>query len=246
MPAPVASHQLYELAELLHHLEPEGPCAVGVDAHDGHLELALRALDPDEPALALIGASAPDRWDAFGLRLAGQAGSVVHVVDRLGRQVSNGRGEPPPAAWPSDVCRRVLGLPTRPPESTTADLLASWWLDAILGLILGTDLGQPPPDWPACRALLAGLGEGSLASVGALVSAHFSWTDVHRWARTRPLCGMSCDTAEWFDVGSYSRFVLGLYGPLGELRTDIGELVAPVTADALTEVLDQWPLHGDQ
>jgi len=263
-----------ELAELLHHTKPDHPQAVGITATDRHLELAVRALDPDEPGLALIGFSAPQHWDAFAITAMGtitgtradEAGGtdqtdeadeadgatveIVHLVTRDGRERSDVRGAGPPARvvslWVTDVCRRVLGLPTPPPATTTADLLASWWLDAIIGLIIGADLGEPSPDWSRCRALLGELGHRPLAPLGARIAREYPWPIVRRWATRRPLCGVPCPTAAWFDDGSFARYVVGGYGPIDELRADVEELLAPSTAKQLAAVLDQWPLGARQ
>lgn len=249
MPAPLAATHLPELVELVHHLDPPGPCAVGVRSDGGRVELIVRRLDRGDPALSLAGFTAPPEWEAFVVRVgatepAHPGSTIVHVVTRTGRQRTDGSTAPP--QWVSDVCRRVLGLATPEATAGTADLLAAFWLDAIMGLVLDADLGDPPPGWARCRALLGPLDDEPLHLLGARVAQRVSWADVHRWATTRPLCGVPCATASWFDIGSYARFVLGLYGPLDEVRSDIGELLAPATAGALEAVLEQWPLGPDR
>ena len=259
----LAQQQMDDLVELLHEIGPPHPCAVGVASTDDDVELAwMPLLDPD-PTESLVGVRAPEHWSAFAVCSPGQAGlqappgpkptpvRVVHLVTRDGREASDVRPvtddgrlpaiTEPGTGWVADVCRRVLSLPTPPPATTTAELLAVLWLDAILTMIIEGDLDDPPPDWHRCRSQLGPLAAtGPLSTLGAEVARECPWPIVRRLATRSPMVGLSRQAAAWLDDGSFARLVLGSFAPVDEMRRDAAELLTPATAAELEGVLRRW------
>ncbi|HEV8297861.1 MAG TPA: hypothetical protein VGQ20_11205, partial [Acidimicrobiales bacterium] len=155
--------RLRELATLLVESPPARPTAVGVgDLAAEHVEVTLRALDDDDVVAALAGFRAPPSWEAFGIVAPARAQSlddsapprpvvIAVFADRSGHSTDVLGGFDGPAAVSGegegrllDVCRRILGLATPPPEHDVALWSAFEWLDRALRAVLDADLGEPP------------------------------------------------------------------------------------------------------
>jgi hypothetical protein len=210
-----------------------------------------RSLDPGEDA-----------------RVVGSAGRRVHLgllVTRQGEQVVAVHGDDDLAEQPlhldaaehgtgriPDACRRVLQLPTAPPERDTRELWATLWLETLLV----RSLADPHPiawsevvhAYPAFDAVVDGD-----AALGALVSDHLvelghaacrAW----RWdellgacaAGQVPACGVDPEVATWMDVGMFSREVLGQFPAIDDLVVDLGTVLAADVAARIDRCLDAW------
>lgn len=211
-------------------------------AESGAVDLFVRALPSSDPIGSLYGFRAPSAWDAFGIVAPGTAQTldrpdaaprrvrVVHLLDRHGVEISMAKpegttamivdlcGAPDTAGRVPDTCRRVLGLPTRPPVARTAALWAVDWLDRVLAEVLCRDLGAPPLSWPAVERLHRGRD-----------------ADVAPWSILRRECaagqltigGVTPAIAEWMDDGLFSRQVIAAYPELHELVADLADLLSP-------------------
>ena len=211
-------------------------------AESGAVDLFVRALPSDDPIGSLYGFRAPAEWDAFGVVASGTAHTidwpgdaplrvrVVHLLDRHGVEVSMAKpegtasaamivdlcGAPDSAGRVPDTCRRVLGLPTRPPVAQPTTLWAVDWLDRVLAEVLRRDLGAPPLSWPAVERLHRGRNP-----------------DIAPWSILRRECaagqlaiaGISPAVAEWMDDGLFSRQVIAAYPELHELVADLADLL---------------------
>jgi hypothetical protein len=230
---------------------------------------------------ALVGFAAPDEWLAIGVVTEGNARHLaqpaerrrvrcVHLVDRTGTSGSTLRlqGEDAsvlssaddhdPSGRIDDVCRRALGLPTAPPQHSSAELWATVWLERLL-----EHRGSTPADlrlpWrevaelhPAV-ALVVGEADGErwgpeaaqhLTRLGELLA------DVHSWPVLRVACaagewpvdGVPAAVAEWLDDGAFSRWVLGEFPPLDQLVVAACEVVPPSVRRRLRAALRSWSL----
>ena len=252
---PSRSELLRELASLLLDDEIEAPLAVALaDYTDGGpFDLSVRALPADDPISSLFGFVAPDEWVAFGVVTAGTAyhldacGSapmrvrVAHLIDRRGLEVSIAKsavgpspllvdlcGEPESLGRVPDTCRRVLGLPTPPPETDTNLLWALDWLDRVLAAVLGRDLDSPPPAWPAIHVMHRGRSPR-----------------VAPWSILRRECAVgqleigqiAPSDAQWMDDGMFSRQAIAEYPDLCETMVDLAELLPDATWQHIVDQL---------
>jgi hypothetical protein len=210
-------------------------------ADSGAFDLFVRALPLIDPIGSLYGFRAPAAWDAFGVVASGTAQAVdrpgdaprrvrvVHLLDRHGIEVSMAKAEgttapmivdlcgaPDTAGRVPDTCRRVLGLPTRPPTVPTAALWAVDWLDRVLAEVLGRDLGAPPLSWPAVERLHR-RRDGDVAP----------WSILRRECAAGQLTigGVTPAIAAWMDDGLFSRQVIAAYPELHELVADLADLL---------------------
>ena len=138
----------------LHAAADPTPVALGLlRVDDDGVDLAMRALDADDPVTSLYGTTCPPEWAAFGVVVPGRAhhlerldGAVEPV--RVGLVVSRGGehaslvrfgDEPPEGAGGitsegrlPDACRRALGLSTPAPEGWSGWLWALMWVEGLL------------------------------------------------------------------------------------------------------------------
>ena len=204
-------------------------------------DLFVRALPSTDPIGSLYCFRAPDDWDAFGVVTSGTAHTVdrpdepprrvrvAHLVDRDGVEVSMAKpedatapmivdlcGAPDTAGRVPDTCRRVLGLPTRPPMADPTTLFTVDWLDRVLAEVLRRDLGAPPLSWHAVDRL----HRGRNADVAP-------WSIVRRECAAGQLAiaGVTPAIAEWMDDGMFSRQAIAAYPELRELAADLSELL---------------------
>lgn len=224
-------------------------------ARSGEFDLFVRALPADDPIGSLYGFRAPREWDAFGVATGGTAQTidrldnpprrvrVVHLVDRDGVEVSMVKpdessapmivdlcGAPDTAGRVPDTCRRVLGLPTRPPVADTATFFTVDWLDRVLAEVLHRDLDAPPLSWPAVQRLHRGR-DRTVAP----------WSILRRECAAGQLtiAGVTPATAEWMDDGMFSRESIATYPDVCELLADLSELLATDVWRSLVERLQR-------
>jgi len=129
-----------------------------------------------------------------------------------------------------DAARRVLGLPTPPPDTTPLHLNDMVWLHRILELTLDSPLGEPPP-WPLL-ACLHPLSNGNHTPEGLRhrrKALHTDWHSVHRLAQTTGVdwVPLTPAGAAWFDLGSFSRWLLAALPDSATMLQELGELLRP-------------------
>jgi hypothetical protein len=152
-----------------------------------------------------------------------------------------------------DACRRVLGLPTAPPQSGLLELWATLWLEGLLASLLAEPRacswaeavgrfpigvgGRPAPsddDASVTRRLL---------DAADVVDA-WTWDELRQiHARgTIAALGIDPDQAAWMDDGMFSREVLGGLPLLGELATELTALVDARVLALVHRALLAWGL----
>jgi len=259
--------------------EPSTPVAIGIADDDGTLTLHLLDLHDTDPLTALTGFNAPRGWWAFGIVGSAQLhaleadappgggrGQMVHLVARSGLSVTglatvDGRAELVPAGREPvegripDLCRRVLGLATPPPERDSGELFATWWLEAVVHLAL--DPATSPPTWPQIVDRYPGtdrVREADPELATDLADHVRELGDATRrawpWSRLRQLCadgallleGVDATGARWMDDGCFARRALEPYPSTGELCDLLDELLPPSLARRLRQTLGAWGL----
>lgn len=273
---PSRHDRLLAVAELVDERSVDDPGHVLVHLAEPRTEvvLGLRSSAVDlHPFDLLAGVTAPPEWWAFGIRARGRAhhldepGRVTEgiattfLVDRGGREASLLRaGETvTPLTGPAvgtipDLCRRVLGCPTAPPDCSSLHLWTTRWLDAVLA-----EWGRPERR----RAVTSSLGaltalhpaaEGEpiecAAELAARALAHAQrWT----WAALRhageplelPDGALPADVCRWMDDGFFARWTLGAYPSVATLAVDLrdllGEPLGQQLLEAIVAILEQAP-----
>jgi hypothetical protein len=233
---------LRQIIELLAQTGPEQPTAVGISLLDGEVEFAVKPLDDADVVRALGGFHAPRSWEAFAVVAPGVAhrldsGQSQRIVigalaarDGFTATALTGLADPPSDGGDGrvlDACRRVLGLPTAPPTHGPELWAATHWVDAILGTVVGADLGQVP-SWDTLRAL----DRGARYAGGP-------WSVVRRRCASGRLRIPSIDArgAAWMDDGMFSREALTAYPPITELVADLRQLLPWSTYEAVLRAL---------
>ena len=243
--------------------DPDG-VTIGSKQIDGH------------PLPHLLGFVAPPEWTVFGLTSCGWMADLddaragvrpsQHPSRRRVRQtVLVGRSgatagavhfadggppltEPPTEGTVHDALLRCLGLPTAPPERTTAHLFTGRWLADVL------DLGRSAerrltwwdvtPLHPGVRMLAAPSPVGRVP-VAELVRIGRALANVCDWALLRQLvvegkaAGPAPDIAAWMDEGMLSRWLLGSLEPLHVLLPQVVEVVSRSCGRRIGEVVDR-------
>lgn len=151
-------------------------------------------------------------------------GTVAHVVDRHGTAATAlcadalrrtiGPTTTPQCGRVPDACRRVLQLPTAPPDRSMLDFVVAAWLE----IITRRALVDPSLDWPDLLALhpaVAALPDP--ATVTEVARATVELGLALDWERFRrvvasiggfPFGEGAERTAEWMDAGMFSRWAL--------------------------------------
>jgi hypothetical protein len=253
-----------QLVELAHRAVAalDGPHLVHLrlDREAEALDLGLGPIPGvGHPADALVGFRAPDDWDGVGLASAGtlhhgrgpepqrsrgrfttlalrdRPGATLVERDDGGTELLEGD----PVGWVVDVLRRVLGLPTAPPEGSTALLIDVWWLDAMVRELLdhpGRHHGWrwmarahplcPPATVPEPEELQARASAEALARPWSRLRGVLAGRELPAGSIGLPV-GRVLSGEEWFDDGALSRWVLR-----GTLPPDVllGELVERLPA----------------
>jgi hypothetical protein len=242
------------------------------------VHLAVKHLDLDvHPFDALAGFTAPPDWTAFGLRVRGRARrlddlqatpqrtAATFLVDRSGEEASVLRTgveitEPPGPAVGTipDLARRVLGLPTGAPPSSTAVLWTTVWLDRVLERwgqpdhrrALTSGWGQlavlhPAVHAPSAADVLAFADPATLVSAARSHAASASWRDVRRSPvpLALPDGALPRSVAEWMDDGFFARWALGAFPLVSTMATDLahllGDPLGPLLLDTTLALLDE-------
>jgi hypothetical protein len=233
-----------------------GPTLVGVTYHPTDIGIGTWPLTDDrDPLSHLVGWVAPPEWDALGVSAPGgswpgepstMTGEVVRWTVLLERsreavmlaEMPRGGPMPQPAfVGPiADVLCRSLGRPAPPPHTTTAAWIELQWLDALAA----ATLDRPGAlSWGRAAALHP-LHEGAPVDPETLALATLALEHHDDWATRRarsdltidvtrhPSGGRAVSAAEWFDDGSFARWV----------QRDL-----PPVADLLDAVLSTAPEH---
>ena len=138
---------------LLQLLDPCQPCLYGVSRRRRLARHPIGRLDD------LVGWTAPSCWTAAALvapaTAVGPDGTtdigLLHLVTRGGYSVSARRHEERVDLLSNgtgpidDLCHRIVGLDTRPPDSPVRGFLDTLWLDRVLGMALDRPLGTRGP-----------------------------------------------------------------------------------------------------
>lgn len=200
------------------------PVLIHVVAREEGPDVGILPLDGAAPAELLLGSVAPAEWSALGVATRGRAGplsgqgpsstaEVVVLVPRAGDVVGRMRHggqmitDAPEYGLTVDCLQRALGLPTAPPQVSSAHWLATTWLEAVLR----------SPD-PAGTAGALGPGE--------------EWSSMS-WERIRQLVAsgqlpdpaVAPEDAAWLDEGSFSRWALGGRPALPSLLREVAAVV---------------------
>jgi hypothetical protein len=141
---------------------PDGPAT-----DQSHGEVTTTPLPADDPVLGLFGRIAGPETTAVGMVGPARArsmedaeigghGQFVHLLRRDGMAVTVvppsgeapsrtlGPTDEPQVGRVPDACRRILGLPTAPPPTSTVGL----WVDTWLDLVFLRALRPPTVRWP--------------------------------------------------------------------------------------------------
>jgi len=209
----------------------------------------IRPYEPEPPPRDVDADSgAPNRVRATVL--AGRDGQVASILEREGDAIEV--LDSPPEGWVPDALARSLGRSTPPPTDRLARWVETAWLDAVATKALAApgrirswpDVARLHPLAPPGRALPGAL----LAVVAEAIDLESSWGRIrHLWAArpspaptAGPPGGLAVPIEQWFDDGSFSRWVQRYQPPaeallpaaLDSLPSDVGaELV-----DALVTV----------
>jgi hypothetical protein len=200
---------------------------------------------------------------------------VTVLLDRAGRGAgalrrggSVTRLDGPPEGVVGDACRRALGLPTRPPPPSTADLWLRVWLDRLVEASVFADDAARFASWPAVAALHpAAPGQPTspranprstrepaiTAEPFVLADATLQLAAVWPWSRLRadpevvdngqpPLPG---HLTRWMDDGMFARWVLSDLVALDVLAATVTNLLPPAVTAAVAETVtlagSAWP-----
>ena len=216
-------------------------CAVG------GIDLRVKPLE-GHPAEVLRGFIAPPEWFAVGVLTGGWAhapdtesvrvrvttllcrdGTALDAVRPVGGDLrfmdGCGTGAVP------DTLRRVLGLPTDPPDVTITEWLAKCWLMVIAK---GAKRGKREPklSWPDAAALHPTLDADEIATM--------------TWERFRQLqAERGSEDAAWMDDGMFARWMVHSHPPITELLPRAARRLTPSAAAAVESTLRGWGLLDD-
>ncbi len=202
----------------------------------------------------LLGLRVPDRFDA----VAAIAASVMTTSTRnhadavLGVAVARDDHELcflagdaeitetwQPQGWLIDACRRSLGLATRPSFAQPADLSLVLWLDHLLvGLVEHRWISWA--DAIDCCPVTSPTGDASPELLGErLADTAPSWSLLRTAAAGgAPLpVPMRADHAAWMDDAMFTRWVLGFFPELDDLRNDVAFLASNDVAERVERVV---------
>lgn len=226
-------------------------CAVdGIDLHVKPLE--------GHPAQVLACCTAPPEWFGIGVLSGGWAHApgepkarvrMTSLVCRDGTELAGIRLEGKElqileergVGLVQDTLRRVLELPTDPPDVSIAEWLAVCWLEIILKQ---TKRGKRAAKltWRAAAALhpaidVIGARPDELPAVGPRAAAAM------RWERFRRLQAAEGDAlAAWMDEGMFARSTVHAHPPLSDLVMRAGPRLTPDARAKVEATLSDWGL----
>jgi hypothetical protein len=208
------------IRRLLDLLDPHQPCLYGVSRRRRLARHPFGHLDD------LVGWTAPSCWTAAALvapaTAVGPDGvadiALLHLVTRGGHSVSGRQldgqidllsdGTGPV----DDLCRRIIGLDTPPPDGPVRVFLDTLWLDRVLGVALDRPLGSCGP---------------SPNQVLVLRPDDLDWSELRRRCvvGSLVLTGITPAEANWFDDGSFARWAIRLMPDPTEVLADLAQLL---------------------
>jgi hypothetical protein len=183
--------------------------------------------------------------------LFGRDGSAASLLTRADEPVQV--IDDAPEGWVADVMARVLGRPTPPPGSSLSTWVEASWLDRIADLVL--DAPGRVRRWNALARLHPLAAPGS-ALPGVLLAVEARALDLESsWARMRrlwiggppvepglaPPGGRPIDLSDWFDDGSFSRWVTRNLVPGADLLPAILDALPDAVGQELLEALVGTP-----
>jgi hypothetical protein len=213
-------------------------CAVG------GVDLKVKPLD-GHPAEVLRCFTAPPEWFAVGVLTGGWAhspgaesvrvrvtslvcrdGTELSAVRRAGEELElmeeRGFGNVP------DTLRRVLGLPTDPPDVTIVEWLAKCWL-MVIAKRAKRGKRAPKLSWSDAAALHPSLDTEEMATMS--------------WERFRQLYAADgSEEAAWMDEGMFARWQVHGYPPVAELLDRAARRLTPEARRAVERALTAWGL----
>ncbi len=242
---------LHELADLCLDscVSPAGPVAVGFAIEDDDIVVSLREV---AHVGDLVGFDAPDTWSVFGLVATSAQRPIVHLQHRDGQELTivDGAELPPGEGRVPDVCRRVLGLATRPILYSSARFFAQVWLERCVLHALDHD----NPSWddlrdrfvfaPLCHQAAQPTGRSAdqvFRALGRPLAERYPWAILRRTycSATRD-SAISPEAATWMDDAMFARELLAERLAVPVLLDDLESMVRRGVADAVREVLVEW------
>lgn len=198
------------------------------------------------PDTTMVGLAAPASVLRRGEDTPARSAGVVHLVTIDGISVTTVREESgaiitfgpdtaPQSGRVPDACRRVLGLPTPPPDSSLTPFVLGAWLEVLRPSVDEGDL-----DWPALVARHpAAAALGDRATPVDVAAATRELGEAMDWDRFRlviarvggfPLGPLAVPVARWTDAGMFSRWAME---QLPAVRDALDRLTGAVTPGAL-------------
>jgi hypothetical protein len=250
------------LAEQLDADLEEGRCAVrppalvridegDIDARRRHVDLHMKPL-AGNPVDVLAGFVAPPEWIVVGA-VAETGARVITLVSRTGVEVSASRRRGRPLEVVDEVAggqlidtlRRVLGLPTDPPDVAMVELLAVYWLDAIVDAG-GRGTRARRLGWEEAAALhpVAQMHTGPeplspyvLPAMAARRAARMDWDRLRQ-----QLADAGSPTAAWMDAGMFARWMVGRRPALPILLRQASRRLTREASSNVHATLASWDL----
>lgn len=202
------------------------------------------------PVESMCGITAPPQARMVGLAAPAVAtrrgdarerdGHVVHLVDRdgvsatalrsdEGELLTFGPDHAPQSGRVPDACRRVLGLPTEPPDTTMTGFVLTAWLVVLAGRDERLDWCAAVALHPVAPTLPVDPTAAQVADATREMGEAMDWDRYRRVTAAIggfPFGPAGAAVAEWSDAGLFARWA-------------IDELPAP--ADALHRLADVLP-----
>lgn len=239
-------------------------------AVDGAIELGFLPLRDRHPTSVLLGMVAPTNWHGMGAVTSGwgyhlhDRGSpdrlrvrmhTAVVVTRSGElafrvavperpELAELLGDDAPTGEHIDLLLRTIARPTPPPPCPPSVLFAVEWLSSVLA--------RPARALSTIEAVLAlhpgatVIGAlGAHADPGAAIGA---WADGCDWDDVRAAVRhgryeapeLLPSHADWFDNGSFARFLLARLPPMSLLRREIVDHLYADLVDQVFHLLRRW------
>jgi hypothetical protein len=265
-----------EVAHLVHAIALGGdaPSPVLVLVEQDAEGVSLLVAPPDEHGPDLFeqafGLVAPDGCAAVAMASSGRAWRaggaafdvvIAHALLRSGPSatyLTDPAGEPllldgTPDGQVPDLCRRVLGMPTPPPDLETDGYLTRLWLDRLLGAAAAHPGGVGRVEALALHPAAQASSFGDELTWLHVAVATYQFGVTVPWAvLRRRFAGGDDDraarAADWFDDGSFSRWMLAQLPAPEDALSALEELLPAAThrevgaVVALTEELG----HDDE
>lgn len=200
-----------------------------------------------DPPRRLAEGPARERSRVVVTVVADRSGGFASVVDRPSSDLQ--LLEDPPEGWVADVLARALGRSTPPPTDRLSRVVEGHWLDAIARLVLHQPgqvrtwtrlarLHPLAPEGPACPGTV-------LAERSEALDLESSWARMRRFfadrpppdAPAHPPGGRQVPLSQWFDDGSFSRWIQRNLPPLDSLLAAVLDAVPATVGAELVDAL---------